>query len=435
VLDVHSDSDGVADCLDGCPNDAGKTAPGQCGCGVADTDSDNDGTANCNDGCPSDNAKTAPGVCGCGVSDVDTDMDTTPDCNDGCPNDSTKTTDVDSDSDTVLDCNDECPNDVAKAEPGICGCGSADVDTDGDEVLDCHEACNEDVNKLEPGLCGCGVPDQDSDGDGTLDCDDLCPSDPEQVIPGDCGCASTPEPAGTACGDGVCVTNSQCNGAGRCGSPEECEPDSNCSLQWFGGSEYFVCDNDRTWSTAKANCEGIGSGWQLARIDTDGENNFLRQFVSGDMWVGGSDTAIEGVWVWEIGDAQFWQPADSPTTSAVRIAYRSKVTATGETTIVVIPSRTFASGTTSVRRIPRSSPRACAAVGFATTTLTRTERPTATTNALTMPRGRNLATRVARYQPASLTRVASRRSSTAWCSAPTERVLRCSTCGTRPRAS
>src|SRR4029079_15931992 len=32
-----TDGDTVADCTDGCPNDAAKTSPGVCGCGVADT--------------------------------------------------------------------------------------------------------------------------------------------------------------------------------------------------------------------------------------------------------------------------------------------------------------------------------------------------------------------------------------------------------------
>jgi len=49
-----SDGDGTVDSSDGCPNDPAKTAPGICGCGVADTDSDNDGTADCIDGCPED---------------------------------------------------------------------------------------------------------------------------------------------------------------------------------------------------------------------------------------------------------------------------------------------------------------------------------------------------------------------------------------------
>jgi predicted outer membrane repeat protein len=38
---------------DTCPNDPAKTAPGACGCGVADTDTDSDGLADCVDNCPS----------------------------------------------------------------------------------------------------------------------------------------------------------------------------------------------------------------------------------------------------------------------------------------------------------------------------------------------------------------------------------------------
>ncbi|MFC2015269.1 putative metal-binding motif-containing protein, partial [Chloroflexota bacterium] len=47
-----SDGDGVPDRDDGCPNDAGKTEPGACGCGTPDTDSDGDGEADCVDNCP-----------------------------------------------------------------------------------------------------------------------------------------------------------------------------------------------------------------------------------------------------------------------------------------------------------------------------------------------------------------------------------------------
>jgi hypothetical protein len=91
ACEPDADGDGTPDCVDGCPNDPAKIAPGACGCGVADTDTDGDGTADCVDECPDDPAKIAAGACGCGVSDADTDGDGTPDCNDGCPNDPAKT--------------------------------------------------------------------------------------------------------------------------------------------------------------------------------------------------------------------------------------------------------------------------------------------------------------------------------------------------------
>lgn len=48
-------------------------------------DRDGDLTPDADDECPDDAAKTAPGTCGCGVSDVDTDQDGFADCVDNCP--------------------------------------------------------------------------------------------------------------------------------------------------------------------------------------------------------------------------------------------------------------------------------------------------------------------------------------------------------------
>lgn len=112
---IDADSDGLPDCLDLCPVDASKSAPGQCGCAVADTDTDADGTANCNDQCPADPNKTAPDDCGCGQ------------------------TETDGDGDGVANCIDECPTDSTKGEEGECGCGIADTDANGNDVADCND--------------------------------------------------------------------------------------------------------------------------------------------------------------------------------------------------------------------------------------------------------------------------------------------------------
>jgi len=194
---ADSDSDGVGDACDGCPSDPNKTAPGICGCGVADTDSDGDGVADYNDGCPADPNKINPGVCGCGVADTDSDGDGVADCNDLCPADPNKTApgicgcgiaDTDSDGDGVADYNDGCPADPNKTAPGTCGCGVADTDSDGDGIADCIDGCPTDPLKTAPGICGCGVADTDSDGDGVADYNDGCPADPNKINPGVCGC-------------------------------------------------------------------------------------------------------------------------------------------------------------------------------------------------------------------------------------------------------
>ena len=159
---LDSDGDAAPDYMDGCPDDPAKTAPGVCGCGVADTDTDGDGTPDCSDRCPHDPYKTRPGSCGCGVDDID--------------------------SDGTFDCSDNCPDDPAKSEPGSCGCGAADTDTDGDGTPDCIDECPGDPAKIAPGSCGCGAVDTDSDGDGAPDCIDECPGDPYKTAPGSCGC-------------------------------------------------------------------------------------------------------------------------------------------------------------------------------------------------------------------------------------------------------
>ena len=60
-----TDHDGVPDCVDGCPYDRTKTAPGVCGCNTPDTDSDGDGVPDCIDQCPNDPNNVTNGQCGC----------------------------------------------------------------------------------------------------------------------------------------------------------------------------------------------------------------------------------------------------------------------------------------------------------------------------------------------------------------------------------
>ncbi len=237
VADTDTDNDGTANCNDACPNDPNKVTPGQCGCGVADTDSDSDGTADCTDGCPNDANKIAPGICGCGVADADTDSDGTVDCNDGCPTDANKTApgqcgcgveDTDTDNDGTADCNDQCPNDDTKVAPGICGCDTPDDDTDSDGLADCVDPCPDDANntdsdndgtpncedgcpndpaKVNPGACGCGAVDSDSDGDSVADCIDGCPNDPNKIAAGACGCGVPDEDSDN---DGTLNCNDGC---------------------------------------------------------------------------------------------------------------------------------------------------------------------------------------------------------------------------------
>jgi hypothetical protein len=289
VPDVDSDGDGTADCHDECPIDPVKTAPGQCGCGVPETDSDGDGTADCLDGCPLDPLKIASGQCGCGVPDVDSDGDGTADCNDGCPLDPLKLApgtcgcgvpDTDSDGDGVPDCNDGCPNDPFKVDPGVCGCGVSDLDSDGDGVPNCNDGCPNDPAKTAPGACGCGTSDVDSDGDGVLDCFDGCPNDPAKVAPGICGCGvpdvdsdgdgvldcldgcpNDPHKSDPGiCGCGVADVDGDGDGFADCVDTCPAVPDP-LQIDSDGDGVGDACDNcvDHP-NPAQADCDGDGQG-------------------------------------------------------------------------------------------------------------------------------------------------------------------------------
>ncbi|MEE4356681.1 MAG: hypothetical protein V2I97_09430, partial [Desulfococcaceae bacterium] len=111
--------------------------------------------------CPSDPLKTAPGICGCGVADTDRD------------------------GDGIYDCKDGCPDDPGKSEEGVCGCGTADTDRDGDGIPDCKDGCPDDPFKTAPGVCGCGTEDTDRDGDDIPDCEGNEPPSPPQPADGE----------------------------------------------------------------------------------------------------------------------------------------------------------------------------------------------------------------------------------------------------------
>jgi hypothetical protein len=129
--------------------------------GVADDgDTDGDATPDCDEECNLDENKTAPGVCGCGLADSETED---PACGGG-----------DADDDGLFN-EDEC------ADPEDC------QDTDGDDTPDYLDTDSDgdgalDEDECEDGVCGDkdgdGLTDQleradaDSDGDGDKDDDD-----------------------------------------------------------------------------------------------------------------------------------------------------------------------------------------------------------------------------------------------------------------------
>lgn len=146
--------------------------------------------------------------------------------------------------------------------------------------------------------------DADGDGYGTPMSTLVTCTQPAGYVAetGDCNDAiGAANPGGTEACNGI---DDDCNGS---------VDEATCPADCFGafnpanGHGYVFCNTGLGWSDASAACAGMGM--RLARIDDAAENGWVRQQGTalgvGDMWLGGSDAADEGTWIWEDGD-QFW---------------------------------------------------------------------------------------------------------------------------------
>lgn len=200
-------------------------------------------------------------------------------------------------------------------------------DTDEDGVSDCDDLCPVNPDKIAPGICGCRVAETDSDSDGVPDCADLCPEDASKTFPGDCGCAGDAAAnVGKACNDGPCVGHGVCNEEGVCDTGDTCAPDEDCVYKEFKASGYWFCPSAGDWRAAFDKCQEE-PGRTLVQVDRRMEDEFLSSVASelgmtGALWTGANDRAVEGQWVWssfegETGTA-FWN-GDA---SGSRVLYR-----------------------------------------------------------------------------------------------------------------
>jgi uncharacterized protein (DUF2141 family) len=198
---------------DQCPLDPDKIAPGQCGCGIADTDDDGDGIANCNDPCDNgsngescedgDPCTTGETLLNCqcqGGQFQDADGDGTCDANDLCPGGP--------EPGTACDDLNACTTDEQIQSDCTCGGGVPIDPNDGDPCT---------LDTCDP-ITGVSNVFQDTDGDGTCDANDLCPGGPEP---------------GTACDDlNACTTGEQIQSDCTCGGGVPVDPNDGdpCTL-------------------------------------------------------------------------------------------------------------------------------------------------------------------------------------------------------------
>uniref|UniRef100_A0A3B3HTR4 C-type lectin domain-containing protein n=1 Tax=Oryzias latipes TaxID=8090 RepID=A0A3B3HTR4_ORYLA len=90
---------------------------------------------------------------------------------------------------------------------------------------------------------------------------------------------------------------------------------TGCPEKWirFGSSCYFFSGESKTWDEAREFCRARGA--DLVVINTEGENLFVSALKKQDVWIGLTDTVLEGTWKWVDGSplTLFWgsdQPDD-----------------------------------------------------------------------------------------------------------------------------
>lgn len=76
-----------------------------------------------------------------------------------------------------------------------------------------------------------------------------------------------------------------------------------------------------TWDAARLACRQLGDGWDLAVVRDASVDAFIAGRIGAESWIGASDIAAEGAWVWVVDTAPFW--VGSVTGSAVSGAYQN----------------------------------------------------------------------------------------------------------------
>jgi outer membrane protein OmpA-like peptidoglycan-associated protein len=157
VVPRDSDHDGVADDVDGCPEQPEDVDGKDDTDGCPDLDNDGDGLPDKDDMCP----------------DLAEDVDSFED-GDGCP-------DLDNDQDGVPDDRDKCPNEPEDfdGEGDDDGCPDLLKDSDNDAVADDLDRCPLQAEDVDGYQDDDGCPDLDNDLDGIPDTQDKCPTQPE----------------------------------------------------------------------------------------------------------------------------------------------------------------------------------------------------------------------------------------------------------------
>lgn len=162
----------------------------------------------------------------------------------------------------------------------------------------------------------------------TVGCPQLKEDDFEPVLDGDAG--ATSGSAGTGgvggnAGGAACDVADGCDAdAGRGGAASGAGGSAGAGTAGAGGSQptvgcgpdeiiapngvcYFIDTTTRTWAEARSSCQARGSSWDLVTIYDTARNDFVLSVTGFEAWIGATDAADEGAWVWVDAEAPFYE--------------------------------------------------------------------------------------------------------------------------------
>jgi hypothetical protein len=157
---------------------------------------------------------------------------------------------------------------------------------------------------------------------------DICAAHPTCCTPADtcehdtCETGDSLKAGCDSCVDKVCAIRSSC--CSKSGSWDStcanlarttCMKACPCKVDEVAGPDksrcyFFEKSDEKDWVDARTACTGRGTGWNLATIDDQTENDFIEQKLSNDTWIGLNDRTTEGTFVWSSGSTSTFRSWD-----------------------------------------------------------------------------------------------------------------------------